>query len=92
MKQNENAVQVFRQFAEERLKNHAEELKTHYQNEKIDEQTKIKAYDQHREIYSQELNEKMRSLSNSDIDPWLKNQIENMKSVYITKLAYNQCN
>ena len=51
MNKNENEIQVFRQFPEERLKNHFAELKTSYQNKSLgSKELEQQAYKEHLEI------------------------------------------
>lgn len=89
MEKKSNEVEVFHQFAEDRLKNHFEELKTRYQNEKLaSAELKQQAYKEHQEIFSKELDEKIQSL-NKENNAWLKGELENLKHVYITKLDLN---
>ena len=55
-----NAVEVFHQYAEDKLKDHFEELKTRYGNEKLaSKELKQQAFNKHQKLYSKELHEKM---------------------------------
>ena len=86
----ENISQVFHQYAEDELKNHFSELNTRYQNESVDNGTKQKAFENHRRIFKEELDEKMQSLLKDDKDESLKNKLETIKQTYLTKWSLNQ--
>jgi hypothetical protein len=84
-----NAVEVFHQYAEDKLKDHFEELKTRYENEKLaSKELKQQAFNKHRKLYSKELDEKMQSLSYDNNE--LKQEMENLKHTYVTKLNLNK--
>jgi len=89
MENKSNAIQVFHQYAEDKLKDHFEELKTRYENEKLaSDELKQQAFDEHQKLYSKELDEKMQSLSHEDKE--LKHEMENLKETYVTKLSLNK--
>jgi len=89
MESKTNAIEVFHQFAEDKLKDHFEELKTRYENEKLaSEELKRQAFIEHQKLYSKELDEKMRSLSNGNDE--LKHKMEDLKQTYVTKLSLNK--
>jgi hypothetical protein len=91
MKKDQNAIDVFHQFAEDRLKNHFEELKTRYENESLgSDRLKRQAYMDHQKIYSQELDEKIKYLLNDPGNVWLKGEMENLKHTYVAKFSLNQ--
>ncbi len=75
-------MQAFEQFATVRLKNHLAELNTRYQNEATDKQTLEKAYSEHKEIFSRELDEKIKDLISGQNDQWLHTALQNKKSTY----------
>jgi len=84
-----NAVEVFHQYAEDKLKDHFEELKTRYGNEKLaSKELKQQAFNKHQKLYSKELDEKMQSLSHDNNE--LKQEMENLKHTYVTKLNLNK--
>jgi len=84
-----NAVEVFHQYAEDKLKDHFEELKTRYENEKLaSKELKQQAFNKHQKLYSKELDEKMQSLSHNNNE--LKQKMENLKHTYVTKLNLNK--
>lgn len=84
-----NAVEVFHQYAEDKLKDHFEELKTRYENEKLaSKELKQQAFNKHQKLYSKELDEKMQSLSHDNNE--LKQEMENLKHTYVTKLNLNR--
>lgn len=84
-----NVVEGFHQYAEDKLKDHFEELKTRYENEKLaSKELKQQAFNEHQKLYSKELNEKMQSLSHDNNE--LKQEMENLKHTYVTKLNLNK--
>ena len=84
-----NAVEVFHQYGEDKLKDHFEELKTRYENEKLaSKELKQQAFNKHQKLYSKELDEKMQSLSHDNNE--LKQEMENLKHTYVTKLNLNK--
>jgi hypothetical protein len=88
MEKKVNEMEVFHQFAEDKLKNHLAELNTRYQNEPLgSKELKQEAYEDHQKIYAQELEEKIQSLLSTENNAWLKGELENIKHSYITKLS-----
>ncbi len=85
-----NAAEVFKQFAEGKLKNHVAELSTRYENEKTDDETMQQGYSAHQKLYGQELDEKIQSLLSSEDNVSLKGELEHLKHAYVTKLTLNQ--
>ena len=86
MENKTNTIQVFHQYAEDKLKDHFEELKTRYENEKLASmELKQQAFSEHQQLYSKELDEKMQSLSHGNNE--LKHEMENVKQTYVTKLS-----
>ena len=89
MKNDANAIEVFHQYAEDKLKDHFEELKSRYENEKLaSEELKQQAFSEHQKLYSKELDEKMQSLSHGSNE--LKQEMENVKQTYVIKLSLNK--
>ena len=67
----------------------SEELKTRYENEKLaSKELKQQAFNKHQKLYSKELDEKMQSLSHDNNE--LKQEMENLKHTYVTKLNLNK--
>ena len=90
MKNDANAIEVFHQYAEDKLKDHFDELKTRYRNEKLaSQELKKQAYNDQRKLYSRELDEKMQALL-QDNDKEQKQKMEALKQTYVTKLSLNQ--
>lgn len=79
-------VQQFEQFAKERLSNHLAELNTRYENEKPDKEVLQQAYKEHHKIINKELDEKVQSLLSSESNSGLKEELENIKGTYLSKL------
>ena len=86
MKNNNEAVQQFEQFAKEILSNHQAELNTHYENEKPDKEELQKAYHEHREIFTKELDNRIQSILSSESNSGLKEDVEKIKDAYLSKL------
>jgi hypothetical protein len=79
-------VEAFRQFADERLHNHIEELKTRYSNRSVASEELIEtSIIKHQQIFNTEMNEKIDQLVASD-NPWLKEQLKSMKDRFLLKL------
>ena len=90
MEKKTKEVEVFHQFAEDKLKNHLAEQNTHYQNEPLgSKELKHQAYEEHQQIYAQELEDKLQSLLSPENNAWLKGELENLKHNYISKLSLN---
>jgi hypothetical protein len=91
MEKKTNELEVFQQFAEEELKNHLAELNTRYENEPLgSKELKQEAYEAHQKIYGQELSEKIQSLLSKENNGSLKEELENLKNTYVTKLNLKQ--
>lgn len=84
------ALEQFKVFAVDRLNNHIAELNTRYQNEAIDKETLEKAYSEHKEIFSQELDEKIKELNPGQNNEWLTTELQNQKSNYLNQLDFPQ--
>ena len=84
------ALEQFKVFAAGRSDNHIAELNTRYQNEKIDKETLEKAYSEHKEIFSQELDEKIKELNAGQNNEWLNTELQNQKSDYLNQLDFPQ--
>lgn len=85
-----NEAEILKKYAEEKLRNHVDELNTRYQNETIDRKTMTLAYAEHQDIFNQELETKIQSLLSAESNPWLREELESIKNKYITKLNSNQ--
>jgi len=88
-----NQIEIFVQFAEEKLKNHLSELNTRYWyegQERVSEDTRRNAYYDHRRIFERELDEKMGSLLSDENNSWLKGDLDNAKQNYLDKLLPGQ--
>ena len=90
MEKKDNSVEIFNQFAEERLKNHLAELNTRYENEKIDSETMELAYAEHQKNYNKELDEKINSLLPAEKNAGLKSELENAGKSFLDKLSLKQ--
>ena len=86
MENTTEAVQQFEQFAKKRLSNHLAELNTRYENEKPGKEVLQQAYQAHRKIFIKELDEKIQSLLSSESNSGQKENLENIKDTYLSKL------
>ncbi len=86
METNKKPLEVFNEFAKKRLENHLGELNTRYENEKINDETIKLAYDEHKKIYTKELEEKINSLLPSENNSGLKDELEKARNNFIAKL------
>ena len=86
MTNKNDTVKEFEQYSEDKLKNHLSELNTRYENEKPGKDVLQQAYQAHREIFNKELDEKIQSLLSSESSVGLKENLENMKDTYLSKL------
>ena len=86
MENKNQAVQQFEQFAKERLSNHLAELNTRYENKKPDKEVLQQAFKEHREILNKELDEKIQTLLSSESNSGMKEDLGNIKDIYISKL------
>ncbi len=89
MENKSNAKASFEEFAKNKLQNHLEELSVRYQNEKIDNETKQKAYQAHQKIYTDELNEKINAILADNENEDIESELQNLKTEYISKLNGN---
>ena len=85
MDSNKKPVDQFKEYAEKELKNHQSELKTKYENESVGSETLKKAYAEHQNIFSKELDQKIKDLSQNDASQ--KSQLETLKKDFVDKLS-----
>ncbi|MEP7231592.1 MAG: hypothetical protein ABI691_15125 [Ginsengibacter sp.] len=79
-------IESFRQFAEDELNNHIQELQTNYQNRGLaSEELKQQAYAEHEEIYNKELSDKIDELI-TDSNQFLKPALKDLKDKFVEKL------
>ena len=89
MEKETNKVGAFKQFAEKELKNHLAELNTRYQKESLSShELKQQAYKEQQKNFNKELEDKIKSLLSTQ-NSWLKDELENFKHAFVTKLIYN---
>lgn len=89
MEDTTKRIEEFRQFANDKLKTHQDELHTRYENEKIDSATLEQGYEQHRNILQKELAEKIDILLSGDENPWLQAELKRLGETYIEQLSAN---
>ena len=87
MKNSQNALDEFKEFAEEKLVNHREELETTYQNRKVDENDLRYAYLSHQQILEMELLDKMDELLTKET-AYLGPSLSDIKDDYVNKLKH----
>lgn len=90
MDKKNKVLEVFNEFAKERLENHQAELDTRYDNEKIDNETIKMAYTEHQKIYRRELDEKRNDLLSTEKNTELKKELENAGKGFLDKLSLKQ--
>ena len=86
MSDDKNQTEIFTQFAKERLDNHLAELQTKYENKTPSKELMQEAYDNHKKIFEEELQEKIQSLSGEIDNPNQKEKLEEIKHSFIEKL------
>ncbi|MEO7524208.1 MAG: hypothetical protein ABIT58_08950 [Ferruginibacter sp.] len=89
MENTTNGMKDFEQFASARLNNHLAELNVRYENRPIDRVTLEKAYDEHREIFSQEMDNKIGEVSLLKGDQSIHTELQTLKENYLTRLRLN---
>jgi hypothetical protein len=82
---SEQPVKAFKDYAESQLKNHLSELRTRYENESPGSETLKKGYEDHKIIYSKELDKKIKDLSNNDTAA--QSHLDELKKNYLNKLS-----
>jgi len=85
MNSNEQPIDVFKQYAEQRLKNHLSELHTRYENESPGSATLKKGFDDHKIIFGKELDQKIKDLSNNNYVR--SSTLNELKNSYVNKLS-----
>lgn len=85
MSNKENFRNEFEQYAESKLNEHVAELNTRYENEKIDKETLEGAYDVHKKMFTNELDEKIQKLENEKSKAFNKERLENVKNEFLQK-------
>ena len=82
-------MEEFEKYAEEALENHAAELHTKYENRSPgSDEMMIKAYEAHRKMLSQELEQKIDAFF-TDRDPWMKQRALEIKQQCLGNLVYS---
>ncbi|MGN6249519.1 MAG: hypothetical protein ACTHNG_14290 [Ginsengibacter sp.] len=82
---SEQPVNAFKEYAESQLKNHLSELRTRYENESPGSQTLKKGYEDHKIIYSKELDQKINDLSKNN--EGAQSQLDQLKKDFVNKLS-----
>jgi len=83
----DNIVNSFRHFAEQKLRIHGNELRTRYRNQKPDPATMRDAYYQHRIIFENELKQERMNLTTDEQNEWIKAELELMQDDYLGRLT-----
>lgn len=87
MEEKTNSIELFKKFAQHRLNNHLAELKTRYENEKIDKETLEQTYREHKKIFEKELDEKIQSsIKNNNHE---KDELQTLKETFLSELKFN---
>jgi hypothetical protein len=87
MKNSQNALEEFKEFAEEKLVNHREELETTYQNQKVNAGDLRHAYLGHQQILEMELLDKIDELLTKET-AYLGPSLSDIKDDYVNKLKH----
>jgi hypothetical protein len=82
---SEQPVKTFKDYAESQLNKHLSELRTRYENESPGSETLKKGYEDHKIIYSKELDKKINDLSKNDAGA--QSQLDELKNDYVNKLS-----
>ncbi len=85
MSNKNNFQNEFEQYAENKLQEHVAELNTRYENEKIDKETLERAFDVHKKIFTNELDEEIQKLENKKIEAFNKERLEDIKKEFLQK-------
>ncbi len=85
MNSDKQAVDVFKEYAEQKLKNHLSELHTRYENESAGSETLKKGLEDHKVIYSKELDQKIKDISNNNDGE--SSKLDQIKNDYVNKLS-----
>ena len=89
MENKNEAKAAFEEFAKIKLENHLEELSVRYQNKEIDKETKQQAYNAHKKMYEEELNDKIKVIHLDEKSGGLEAELQHLKTEYISKLNWN---
>ncbi len=87
MKNSQKALDEFKEFAEQKLVNHREELETTYQNRKVDKNDLRHAYLSHQQILEMELLDKIDELLTNET-AYLGPSLSDIKDDYVNKLKH----
>lgn len=87
MENSQNALKEFKEFAEEKLVNHREELETTYQNQKVNPSDLRHAYLGHQQILEMELLDKIDELLTKET-AYLGPSLSDIKNDYVNKLKH----
>ncbi len=90
MENNNNEMEAFNQFAEDKLKNHLAELDTRYYNEQTDKETLQQGYKDHQQTFNMELEEQIRQLTEKGSDENLTEKLNEAKKAFVDKLNSKQ--
>lgn len=83
-------IEIYRHFAENELKNHAQELNTRYQNRELaSNDLKLQALSEHQQIFQKELEDKIEEIITEE-NQYLKPALNDMKERFIEKMRQKQ--
>ena len=86
MNDSAGRIEEFRNFAQQELDNHLLELQTRYQDRELaSNDLKNEAYDSHRQIFKNELLEKIETLVNKD-NQFLRSSLDMIRESFVDKL------
>ena len=88
MQSTMKTVIQFQQYAEKSLNQHLTQLSVQYHNRSFEKETKLQAFKDHRQIFNNELSQKIESLlKNEEHSPWLMAELEELKRTFMEKLS-----
>lgn len=85
MNSDKQPIDIFKEYAEQKLKNHLSELRTRYENESAGSETLKKGFEDHKIIYSKELDQKIKDLLNDNDGE--SSKLDQLKNEYVYKLS-----
>jgi hypothetical protein len=87
MKAKEQTLDIFHAFAGKELENHKRELETRYQGRELSSTALLEeAYRKQRELFGEELSEKIEELSDNG-DQFLRASLWELKEEYLDRLS-----
>ena len=86
MREMPEQLTYFQQYAERKLKDHIDELESHYVEEVVGLESRHIAYTHHQKIYEEELLRKIDQLAPADFD-YVRLSLWGLKDIYAGRLS-----